>query len=105
MPIRDRVCKECGWVKADNYEPRTTMEVLCPNGHVSEIVYVGASFAVHGDDQFIGGRVYENLGHEPVVIHSRSQLKRELDARGLREFVRHVGTQDGDRSRHTSRWI
>jgi hypothetical protein len=51
-----------------------------------------------GDD-FIGGRVYENLGHEAVYIESRSHLKRELKARGLVEMVRHVPG-----SPHTTSW-
>lgn len=47
----------------------------------------------------------ENLGHEPVTVYSRSELKREMDARGLREFVRHVpDSPGGDSSKHTTRW-
>ena len=57
----------------------------------------GRSAAI-GDD-FIGGRVYENLGHEAVYIESRSHLKRELKARGLVEMVRHVPG-----SPHTTSW-
>jgi hypothetical protein len=51
-------------------------------------------------DDFIGGLALENLGHDPVVVYSRSELKRELDARGLQPFVRHV---DGDK--HVSSWV
>jgi hypothetical protein len=47
------------------------------------------------DDTFIGGRIYENLGHEPVYIQSR----RELKARGLVEMVRHIPG-----SPHTTSW-
>jgi len=46
-----------------------------------------------------GGRVFENLGHEPVRCDSPADLKRELDARGLEPFVRHV-----DGSPHTRSW-
>lgn len=56
------------------------------------------------DDTFIGGRIYENLGHEPVYVESRSQLKRELAARGLEEFVRHTPVPGSSRSPHTSSW-
>lgn len=104
MPIRDRVCPTCGWVKADNYESRTTMDVFCPNGHATEIVYVGASAAIHGDDPFVAGKVFENLGHAPVTIYSRSQLKREMQARGLQEFVRHQPLAGSDKSPHTTSW-
>jgi len=50
---------------------------FCPHG-----------FPVKGisviDDQIEGGpRFFETLGHDPVWIESKSQLKREADARGL----------------------
>lgn len=105
MPIRDRLCPECGWMKEDNYEPRTTMDVLCPDGHKTEIVYAGSAPAIHGDDKFVGGMVLENLGHEKVTVYSRSQLKREMQARGLEPAVRHVGEAGSDKSRFTSRWV
>lgn len=105
MPIRDRICNVCGWMKEDNYEPRTSMDVLCPEGHKTEIVYAGSSCAIHGDDKFIGGMVLENLDNRPVTVYSRSQLKREMQARGLEPAVRHVGERGTDKSKHTSRWI
>jgi hypothetical protein len=46
-----------------------------------------------------GGKVFENLGHEPVRCDSPADLKREMDARGLEPFVRHV-----DGSPHTRSW-
>ena len=104
MPLRDRLCPTCQWAKTDNYEPRQVQDVLCPNGHKTDIIYSYSTFAVHGDDQFVGGKVYENLGHEPVTVYSRSQLKREMAARGLEPFVRHVDRQDGEKS-HTKRWV
>lgn len=58
------------------------------------------------DDTIVGGpRFFENLGHEPVYIESRSQLRDELRARGLREQVRHVGVPGTDKSTETSRWV
>lgn len=56
-------------------------------------------------DELIGGaRMFENLGPEPVYCDSRSSLKRELQARGLREFVRHTGVPGSDKSKETTRW-
>jgi hypothetical protein len=46
-----------------------------------------------------GGRTFENLGNEPVTLYSPAELQREMKARGLEPFVRHV---DGDR--HVERW-
>lgn len=36
---------------------------------------------------------------------SRQELAAAAKERGLINYVRHVGTKGGDRSRHTSRWI
>lgn len=58
------------------------------------------------DDTIVGGpRMFENLGPEPVYIENKSQLRAEMRARGLREFVRHVGDKGSDRSKNTTRWI
>jgi len=58
------------------------------------------------DDQIAGGaRYFENLGPEKVWVESKSQLRDELRARGLRENVRHVGVPGGDSSPQTSRWV
>lgn len=70
----------------------------CPHGRSIS----GTTGAV--DDTFIGGRIYENLGHEPVFIESRSHLRRELKARGLEEFVRHTPVPGTDKSPHTTSW-
>ncbi len=105
MPIYDRRCPSCERVTLDHYEPVAAPRVVCDCGADTERVWLaGASAAVHGDEQFIGGRVYENLGHEPVVVHSRSELRRELSARGLQEFVRHAPEAGTDKSRHTTNW-
>jgi hypothetical protein len=105
MPVYDRRC-DCGWERADCYEP-VNYRAVCPEcGVATERVWLSPrSFAVHGDDQFIGGRTYENLGHEPVTVYSRAELKREMQARGLQEFVRHTGEQGSDKSKHTTRWV
>jgi hypothetical protein len=58
------------------------------------------------DDSIPGGpRMFENLGEKDVYISSKSQLRAELHARGLRECVRHVGVQGSDKSKETQRWI
>lgn len=58
------------------------------------------------DDQIPGGpRMFENLGEKEVYISSKSQLRAECAARGIRPFVRHVGVPGSDRSKETTRWI
>jgi hypothetical protein len=63
----------------------------------------GASYNAQAND-IPGGLTLENLGHEEVTVYSRSELKRELKARGLVEFVRHVPVPGSDKSPHTTSW-
>jgi len=77
-------CDRCGVVLAIGDYP------FCPHGSGSTGIE---------DVTWPGGRVFENLGHTPVRCDSPADLQRELDARGLQPFVRHV---DGDR--HTRSW-
>jgi hypothetical protein len=41
----------------------------------------------------------------PRKFYSKSEIARAAKAAGLTNFVRHVGTKDGDRSPFTTRWI
>jgi hypothetical protein len=69
---------------------------FCPHG-----------FPLHGLKQ-LGDEIdeiNENVSHEPVHFRSRAEKKRYLKEHGLIEFVRHVGEQGSDKSKHTSRWI
>jgi hypothetical protein len=69
----------------------------CPHGR--------ANFKVI-DDQLPGGpRMFENLGDKEVYIETKSQLRAEIQARGLQPCVRHVGDKGSDKSPFTSRWI
>jgi len=78
------VCDQCGRVLAIGDYP------FCPHGHGRPNVEAVT---------WPGGRVFENLGHDPVRCDSPADLKRELDARGLEPCVRHV---PGDR--YTRSW-
>lgn len=86
-------CEKCG------KEIQVGEFPFCPHGFSSR------PFAVIDDTITGGARFFENLGPEPVYIETKSQLRAELKARGLREHVRHVGEKGSDRSRNTSRWI
>src|SRR4029450_5413997 len=100
MPMFDLVCRECQWERRDYYARSSEDRPTCPNGHVAEKVWTTAPAMI--PDTYTTPQVLENLGHEPVTVYSRSERKRELAARGLQEFVRHVGTpgEGSDKSRH-----
>ena len=106
MPIYDRACRACGWERDDCFEHASQSEHACPTcGKPTVRVFQGSRSPAVIGDEFIGGLTLENLGHEPVTVHSRTELKREMQARGLKPFVRHVGEQGSDKSKHTTRWV
>ena len=106
MPLWDLNCPTCGYQKADVFVRLSEGPSLCPDGHECErVIFPGSSGPTMIPDTIPGGRIVENLGHHPVKIESRSHLKRELQARGLQEMVRHVGEQGSDKSKHTVRHI
>lgn len=102
MPHFTQHCTTCDWhgdIWVDPFE-----NPPCPACQgVTERLWVGATADVR-DDTYLGGLTLENLGPHPVTVHSRSELKRELKARGLVEMVRHVPIPGTDRSPHTTSW-
>ncbi len=59
----------------------------CPHGQ--------GNYTEIGDEWPGGGdRIFENMGHEPVVCRSKSDWKRELKARNLEPMVRWAGPGD-----------
>lgn len=65
--------------------------------------HVKASTGIE-DVTWPGGKVFENLGHDPVRCDSPADLKRELKARNLEPCVRHVPQKGSDKSPHTTSW-
>lgn len=88
--MSDCLCEKCG------RELQVGDWPMCPHGRPSFKVF---------QDSIPGGLTIENMGHEPVTVYSKSERRREMEKRGLVDSVRHIGTPDGDRSPHTSRWI
>ena len=102
MPRYSQHCCACAW-QDDIFVPVGT-HPPCPQcGGQTERLWSGTSAGVT-QDSWEGGKTFENLGHDPVTLYSRSELKRELKARGLQEMVRHVPVPGSDRSPHTSNW-
>jgi hypothetical protein len=104
MPVFDVSCA-CGWERADVFEHHGQPSPCGACGKPTTHVWRSSMSAGVIPDEYTKPWVSENLGHEPVTIYSRSQLKREMDARGLRPFVRHVGEPGSDKSSRTSRWV
>lgn len=84
-------CPDCGQPLAIGDWP------FCKDGHTPS--RLGAQ-----SDDIPGGMKLENLGHEEVTVYSKSELRRELNARGLVEMVRHVPVPGTDKSPHTTSW-
>lgn len=98
----DQHCLECDWCAeiwaAPNEHPK------CPRcGANTERIYLGGYGVI--PDEIPGGLVVENLGHAPVKVFSKSELKFEAEKRGLVQKVRHVGVAGSDKNPNTSRWI
>jgi hypothetical protein len=90
-----QVCDDCGQIIGVGEWP------WCPHGIPER---PGGTAMI--DDQVSGGpRLFENLGHEPVYVESKSQLRDEMRARGLQHRVEHRGVPGSDKSPVTQRWI
>jgi hypothetical protein len=102
MPRYDQICKSCkAWreiLAAPGEHPP------CPEcGGETERFYIrGYDFQ---GDEFVGGLTVENLGHEPVKVYSKSELKAECEKRGVEQMVRHVPVPGSDKSPHTQRFV
>ena len=102
MPMFDLVCSVCRHVfEAFEWPREHTMCPLC--GNATEHIWLpGHTPAVIGDEI---DRVVENLGPRPKRYRSRVELKRDMDAAGVTPFVRHIGENGSDKSKHTTRWV
>lgn len=101
MKKYDQTCKRCGWT--DEIHAQPFVNPPCPEcGGDTERIYLGG-YGVIGDE-IPGGLVVENLGHEPVKVYSKSELKFEAEKRGLVQRVQHIGTPGSDKNPNTTRW-
>lgn len=92
----------CGWHAEIYAQPGC--HPPCPVcGGKTERIYLGGYGVI--PDEIPGGLVVENLGHEPVKVYSKSELKFEAEKRGLSQKVRHIGSPGSDKNPNTSRWI
>lgn len=105
MPMYDFECLS----HAHQFEALTGYEmrgfVSCPEcGSRCRQIWTGRT-AVMIPDSIPGGRLIENLTPQPKRYYSRTEIKDEMRARGVRPMVRHVGDPGSDKSKHTQRWV
>lgn len=80
--------------------------IACPHGHEHEVfakwrdvtpcptcgaetqrIWKGARNVI--GDAWPNGKTFEHLGHEPVTVYSKTELKKKMDAAGLRHTDRY----------------
>lgn len=84
------VCDGCGRRVEDLYWEDQTPPPCCGTWHEGAVSRGLRRTDGVIDDHLDGGaRWFEHLGPEPVWVESKSQLKRELAARGLENCSRH----------------
>ena len=71
-------CEKCGVTYAVGSWP------FCKGGHGR------AQSSIQTDEAWIGGKWIENLGHEPVLVTSRQDLKRQMALHGCEQRIKHV---------------
>lgn len=99
-PKYDFICEQ-GHEQADVIVPYGTRPP-CPDcGGPVEILWRKSFPAVHGDEI---DYVDENIASTPVHFTSKAERRRMMKEKGLREMVRHVEYDHGDKSPHTTRW-
>ena len=105
MPIYDLECPACGLIQRDQLLRREDHPPCPQDGTLMR--YRWDVFPGVIDDQLPGGPQWiENLGHRPVYVETKSQLRDEAAARGLQPFVRHTPPDPGsDKAKETSRWL
>lgn len=96
MPFYDTICHK-GHTAIDVFAKVSEYPACVACGAPTERLWTKT--AGIEDVTWPGGRMFENLGHEPVRCDSPADLKREMRKRNLEPFVRHV---DGDK--HVPAW-
>jgi hypothetical protein len=105
MPMFDFFCRNCG----------ASFEMFVPCEHRDHVICntcgcfttrewrVGPSVI---DDTVPGGFTIENLDKTPQTFYSKSDYRDAMRARGLMNFVRHIGKPGSDKNPGiTDRWV
>ena len=77
--MNETLCTACGETLRPGDWP------FCPHG--------ASQFSAIGDE-FVGGFVQTNFGHEPEVFYSKKAMLKRADELGLQPFVKHSGAHE-----------
>ena len=103
MPMYNVQCRVCDQIDEALLKIGVS-ETACVCGGVAEKVWAGCA-PMMIRDSIRGGVVLENLTPQPKRFYSRTEIKDEMRARGVREMVRHVGVPGSDKSPFTQRMV
>jgi hypothetical protein len=104
MPRFDQRCVSCDWTGEVLARPHEMPPCPACAGGTERHYPIGNKATSVIGDEIIGGMWVENMSPQPIWVESKSQFKREMKSRGLEQKVRHIGTQESDKSSHTTRW-
>lgn len=105
----DAVCPGCGDMHTDVWIDRDHPDYpRCRCGPALVRHWGGAGPAVHGDDIPGGVLIHHGICHDdgtPRRYYSKSEMARAAQARGLTNWVEHVGDRGSDKNPHTQRFV
>jgi hypothetical protein len=99
MPLCDYTCRACDVVLRDSWATTAPLCRFCSTRMDKLIARGGVR-----DDSWIGGKTFENLGHDPVTFYSKTDYRRYLKTHGIEEFHRHTPPPGTDKSDQTTSW-
>lgn len=91
MPRYDHRCTSCG-ANWEERVPSATHPTCLLCGGNTEYLWRsrGESHGIQTDESFIGGKVIENLGDQPVTVYSRQELAQAMHKAGVTQKVKWV---------------
>lgn len=104
MPLFDRRCTACEWVRLDCLERYDAPVPECPVcAAPTERLWTAPPAMI--PDTFSTPLVDRVMDKDTQVFHSRSEHKRAMQARGLMIRDEHIGVLGSDKSPQSKRWI
>ena len=96
MPRYEHRCLTCGRsfeLRCGGGEHPPCYWCFVDSGDENPTEYLWRGTVTHGiqtDESFIGGKLIENLDHEPTMVYSRQELAQKMHERGLEQRIKYV---------------